>query len=216
LFAKKDNGRPFRDAQNNPYEIGRNVTVTSFQHRLTDSVDGYTSVMNGAAWYAGMISNLPIEKSTTMQPTGLAAVDFYFSNNQLLSIIEKGFVAVKNSNARGIAVVDGVTMAPSSDLSRRLSITRTLNACGNAIRRASEPFISLKNSIANRNALKTAIDGALHELVDILIWDFDFDIVNIETYSVDSVININYEIFPMNEIRSINNSISVARQTVSQ
>lgn len=213
LVAKKDNGRPMRDSQNNPYEIGRNVTVTAFQYRITDSVDSYTSILNGAAGYAGMISCLPVEKSTTMQPTGLSNVDFFFSNNQLLSIIGAGFVAVKNSDARGIAVVDGITMAPSSDLGRRLSITRTMNVCGNAIREASEPFISLKNSIANRNALKTAIDSALHELTDVLIWDYRFEIANIETYSVDSVININYEIFPMNEIRSINNSIRVTRQS---
>jgi hypothetical protein len=213
LVAKKDNGRPMRDSQNNPYEIGRNVTVTAFQYRITDSVDSYTSILNGAAGYAGMISCLPIEKSTTMQPTGLSNVDFYFSNNQLLSIVCAGFVAVKNSDSRGIAIVDGITMAPSSDLGRRLSITRTMNACGNAIRKVSEPYISLKNSIANRNALKTAIDSVLHELQDVLIWDYRFEIANIETYSVDSVININYEIFPMNEIRSINNSIRVTRQS---
>lgn len=216
LYAKRDNGRMMLDANGDPYEIGRNVTVTAFQYRLTDSVDNYTSILNGASGYAGMISCLPVEKSTTMQPTGLGNVDFCFSNNQLLSVIEAGFVVVKNTAKRGIAVVDGITMAPSSDLARRLSITRTMNACGNAIRNASEPFVSLKNNIANRNALNTAIDSALHELQDVLIWDYRFEIANIETYSVDSVININYEIFPMNEIRSINNSISVSRQSTQQ
>ena len=98
-----------------------------------------------------------------------------------------------------------------------------MNACGDAIRAAAEPYIGKKNSLQNRSALKTAVDSALNNLTDTLIWDYKFDIVNIGSeviklafpYTSDNHIDINYEIYPMNEIRSVVNSIVVSHQSTA-
>ena len=215
LYAKKPNGRMMLDANGDPYEIGANVSVTAFQYPLTDSSVNVTTTINGAAGYAGMISVLPVYQSTTMQSTGLNSVDFTFSASQLVEITNAGYVVTTNSDTKGICIADGVTMAPFTEFRRRLSIVRTMNACGDAIRAAAEPFIGKINNMTNRSALKTAIDSALGELKDKLIWNYKFDIVNLSSYTSDSHIDINYEIFPMNEIRSVQNFIKISHQSVA-
>lgn len=214
LFAKKPNGRVMLDNNGTPYEIGGNVSVTAFQYPITDSNVNVTTTVNGAAGYAGMISVLPVEQSTTMQATGLSSVDFTFSASQLVEITNAGYVATTNSTTKGICIADGVTKAPSTEFRRRLSIVRTMNACGDAIRRAAEPFIGKTNNLTNRASLKTAIDAALASLKDVLIWNYKFEIVDMSSFSSDSHIDVNYEIFPMNEIRSIQNFIKISHQSV--
>lgn len=214
LYAKKNNGRQMLDNNGNPYEIGGNVSVTAFQYPITDSTVNVTTTVNGAAGYAGMISVLPVEQSTTMQTTGLSSVDFTFSASQLVEITNAGYVVTTNSDTKGICIADGVTMAPFTEFRRRLSVVRTMNACGDAIRAAAEPFIGKINNLTNRSALKTAIDSALGELKDKLIWNYKFEIVNMSSQTSDSHIDINYEIFPMNEIRSIQNFIKISHQSV--
>jgi len=213
LYAKKWNGREMLGLDGNPYEVGGNVTVTAFQYPITSSNDGVVTTVNGAAGYAGMVSVLPVDQSTTLQPTGLPTVDFIFSNNQLKQLIGKGYVTTKMSSTKGICIADGVTMAPASEFRNRLSIVRTMNACGDSIRQAAEPYIGKKNNLQNRSALKTAVDGALNSLKDTLIWDYKFEIDNLSTYTSDAEINITYEIFPMNEIRSVTNSITISHQS---
>ena len=215
LYAKKPNGRMMLDNNGDPYEIGGNVSVTAFQYPVTDSAVNVTTTVNGAAGYAGMISTLPVEQSTTMQATNLNKVDFTFSSSQLVDITNAGFVVTTNSTTKGICIADGVTMAPSTEFRRRLSIVRTMNACGDAIRAAAEPFIGKTNNLTNRASLKTAIDSALSELKDKLIWNYKFEIINMSSYTSDSHIDVNYEIFPMNEIRSIQNFIKISHQSVA-
>ena len=215
LYAKKPNGRMMLDNNGDPYEIGANVSVTAFQYPVTDSSVNVTTTVNGAAGYAGMVSVLPVEQSTTMQSTGLNSVDFTFSASQLVEITNAGYVVTTNSDTKGICIADGVTMAPFTEFRRRLSVVRTMNACGDAIRAAAEPFIGKTNSLTNRSALKTAIDSALGELKDKLIWNYKFDIVNMSSYTSDSHIDVNYKIFPMNEIRSIENFITISHQSVA-
>ena len=215
LYAKKPNGRMMLNNNGDPYEIGGNVSITAFQYPITDSSVNVTTTVNGAAGYAGMISVLPVEQSTTMQSTGLPSVDFTFSASQLVEITNAGYVVTTNSDTKGICIADGVTMAPASEFRRRLSIVRTMNACGDAIRAAAEPFVGKTNSLQNRSSLQTAIDSALSELQDKLIWNYKFDIVNLSSYSSDSHIDVNYKIFPMNEIRSIQNFITISHQSVA-
>lgn len=215
LYAKKNNGRMMLNANDEPYEIGGKVSVTSFQYPVTDTSNSITTTVNGAAGYAGMISTLPVEQSTTNQPTGLTSVDYSFSNSQLRSITEAGFITTKYSDTNGIVIADGVTMAPASQYQRRLSVVRTVNACGDAIRAAAEPYIGKKNSLDNRNALKTAIDSALGALVNTLIWDYKFTVINLNSYTSDSHIDVNYDIFPIGEIRNVNNSIRITHQSTN-
>lgn len=216
LFAKKDNGHQMIDNLGNPLSIGHCVSVTAFQHPIVDVNTNVTITGNGAATYAGMISVLPVDQSTTMQSLGIENVDFQFSSSQLRDITTAGYVVTKKSATKGICITDGVTKAPITEFRSRLSVVRTMNRCGEVIRRAAEPFIGKINNLQNRASLKTAIDSALSELKDKLIWNYSFDIVNLSSYSSDSHIDVNYRIFPMNEIRSVENFITIEHQAGAQ
>lgn len=215
LYAKNGKGRLMLVTEGNPYEIGDHVSVTAFQYPLTDSTSNYTATVNGAAAYAGMLSTLPTAQSTTMQPITIGSQDFQFSNAQLSDVENAGYVVVKNTTTKGLCIADGVTMAPATDLRRRFAIVRTINTVGDVIRMAAEPFIGKTNSPAARNSLKTAIDSAMSTLKGQLIWDYSFEIQNMSSYTADSEINISYDVYPMGEIRSVNNQITVKRNANS-
>lgn len=215
LYAKNGKGRLMLVTEGNPYEIGAWVSVTAFQYPLTDTTSNYTTTVNGAAAYAGMLSTLPAAQSTTMQPITIGSQDFQFSNAQLSDVENAGYVVVKNTTSKGLCIADGVTMAPATELRRRFAIVRTINTIGDLIRTAAEPFIGKTNSLANRSALKTAIDSVMGTVKGQLIWDYSFEIQNMSSYTADSEINISYDVYPMGEIRSVNNQITVRRNASS-
>ena len=66
LYAKTYYGRNMLDNNNMPYPIGRNVSAVFAQNRVT-TPSSYVQVCNGATAYAGMVSALPLEQSSTAQ-----------------------------------------------------------------------------------------------------------------------------------------------------
>lgn len=213
LYAKAYDGSNMLGTDKMPYRIGNKISVTSFQHdEIANEADGYVTKANGAASYAGMISQLPIDQSSTYQPISIPqGVDFNFTNSQNVAMIKKGYVTTTESLNRGLTITDGVTMAESTDLTKRLMVQRILDEVSRLIRTAGEPFIGKPNNQANRNSLNTAIDSALKSIKDTLIQSYDYTIQNLATYSADSRINISYKIIPINEIREIYNNVSVVR-----
>ena len=87
-----------------------------------------------------------------------------------------------------------------------------MDKLGDVLRATCEPFIGMINNMQNRNALDTAIDSAMTQLKDDgLIWSYEYNIKNLNTYTSDSYLDINYTVFPINEIKEINNFISITR-----
>ena len=71
------------DKNNNPYPIGRNISIVFGQHPVVISTDGYYEyTSNSAAGYAGMVSTLPLDQSSTNQPINFF---FYFSKFNAIS-----------------------------------------------------------------------------------------------------------------------------------
>lgn len=206
MYVKNNYGRNMLNENNLPYSIGRAVTVTAFQENTT--VDNFTAILNGASAYAGLVSSLDIGKSSTAQTIDLTPA-YEFSRTQLQSLSSLGVVTVRNSFTKGYVVTDGVTMAPSDDLLRRLFNTRVMHYVEDLIRAACEPFIGTANNLANRNSLQTAIKSKLTELVDELLRSYDFTINSDDDVDQYTYIDINYTIVPMNEIREIRNYIRV-------
>ena len=207
MYAKNQAGRNMLDYNNQPYNIGRSVTVTLFQNQFTTS-NNYTSIVNGATAYAGLISQMDIGQSPTGQAIGITPM-YEFSRSQLQTLSDVGVITLRNSFTNGYVVTDGVTMAPNNDLLRRIFNGRIMHFVEDYIRAACEPFIGQANSIANRNSLNTAITAKLNSLLDTLIRRFEFNIVDDGTAEQYTYIEINYVIVPMNEIREIRNSIRV-------
>ena len=214
LYAKTYAGKNMLDSSNLPYGIGRYISITMFQYSvIANDSDGYVTKSNGAAGYAGMVSTLPITHSTTLQPINLVqGADFTFSRVYQEALVGKGFVVLKNSETKGLVIADGVTMDASTNYTKRLLASRIMDKIGDALRATCEPFIGMINNMQNRNALDTAIDSTMTQLKDDgLIWSYEYNIKNLNTYTSDSYLDINYTVFPINEIKEINNFISITR-----
>lgn len=213
MYAKHKQGHNMLGHDKMPYDIGMNVYVPVMQYGLVDD-DGNTAIVNGAAGIAGLVSSLPITESITMRPyVAGTGTQYTFSSSQIMEMSAIGFMVLRPSAIRGLCIADGTSMALPNKLTKSLAVTRAMDYCGDLIRIASEPYLSKMNSIANRNSLHTAIDSALNtKAKNIVINDYKFTIRNLDSYTDDGFIDISYEIFPMNEIRAINNSIRIVRK----
>lgn len=208
LYAKRPNGNDMLDKNNLPYPIGRAISVTFFQNSV-ETGDNYSYLSPGAAGYAGMVSTLPIDQSSTSQPINIGSTTFELTNYQLGRLTQAGYVTVKNSYTQGYVVTDGVTMAPTTSPFRRLSVTRIVNGIDEVIRVEAEPFIGKQNHLANRNSLQTAIKSALDKMVGKLIEKYDFKIIEDRAAERMGIIEIEYAIIPIYEIREVRNRLSV-------
>lgn len=210
LYAKTYYGRNILDKNNNPYPIGRNISIVFGQHPVVISTDGYYEyTSNSAAGYAGMVSTLPLDQSSTNQPINFSSTSPNLTQSQLGQLTAKGIVTFRRSFTKGIVVTDGVTMAPAESVFRRLSASRITGAVEDLIRQACEPFIGKQNHDANRNALYTAIDSKLSSIKGTLIEQYKFKLMYDQNSAKLGYIDINYDIVPIYEIRNIRNKIRV-------
>ena len=208
LFAKKENGNYMYDSNNEPYPLGRCLSITSMQYAVNPGSE-YNYVSNGAAGYAGMVSCLPVERSSTNQPINIPDLSYELSNYQLGRLNTKGIVCCKNSN-QGVVIVDGITQAPKTSAYRRLATSKTINAVDKVLRTAIDPFIGLVDSLTTRNSLNTAIKSALDTLKGVIINDFKFKIYTDASGGNLGVIRVDYVIVPYNEIREVRNRVEIS------
>lgn len=206
MYVKNNYGSNMLNENNLPYSIGRYISTTGFQEAVT--VNNYSAILNGAAAYAGLLSQLSIDKSSTAQTIEVTPM-YEFSRTQLQGLSNMGIVTVRNSFTKGYIVTDGVTMASSDDLLRRLFNTRVMHYVEDLIRAACEPFIGTANNSANRNSLQTAIKSKLNPLVDNLLRRYEFKVADDLSVDQYTYIDINYTIVPVNEIREIRNYMRV-------
>ena len=208
LVAKKTNGRDMLDGSNLPYPIGKNVSMVLGQYSV-NTLDGYSYTSTGAAGYAGMVSILPLDQSSTNQPINIPNPMYELTNYQLGKLTKKGYVTFKLSYTKGYVVTDGVTVAPVSSPHRRLSVTRITNAMEEVIRTATEPFIGKQNHLTNRNSMQTAIKSGLDNLKGKLIEAYEFKLSTDSASTKLGIINIEYRVVPIYEIREVRNKITV-------
>ena len=211
LYAKKDNGNYMYDSNNEPYPIGRCVSIVFMQYAVGTG-DGYNYTSSGAAGYAGMVSNLPIDRSSTNQPIAISEMSYELSNYQLGRLNSKGIVCAKNSTTNGVVIVDGITQAPVTSAYRRLSAAKTINAVDKILRNVLEPYIGLMDSLTVRNSMNTALKSALNDLKDVIIQDYKFKIYTDSSNGNLGVIRIDYVLIPLNEIREIRNRVEITDQ----
>lgn len=209
LYAKKNNGRNLLDANNEPVSIGRNISVVFAGEYVNMDSNSYSFLSNGAAAYAGIISQLEITRSSTMYSITISPV-FELTHSQLEALTELGIITVRNSYTKGYVITDGSTMAEASDIMKRLNVVRIAGAVEDGIRAAAEPYIGKQNTLENRNAMETAITSEFKILVSNgLISSYDFTIMDDATADYYTYVDINYDIVPVGEIRNVHNVISV-------
>lgn len=208
FVAKKGNGTDMLDRNNMPYPIGRKISVIVGQYAVVTD-DNFTFISNMAAGYAGMISRLPLDQSSTCQPISIPEPMFELTNYQLGALTTSGFVTIKKSYSKGWVITDGITMAPAGSAYKRLSASRISDGLEDIIRRVCEPYIGKQNHLANQNSLRSAIKSELDKLKDKLIEQYDFRLVSDRQATKLGRIDIDYSVVPIYEIKSINNRITV-------
>lgn len=209
LYAKNNYGRNILDRNNYPYAIGKNISITFGQYFVNMENENYQFLSKGDAGYAGMVSLLPLDQSSTSQTIDLDAITFRLTPSQLVKMTKAGIVTFKQSFTKGIVVTDGITMAPIDSAFRRLAAWRIMGAVEDLIRQAAEPFIGKQNHVTNRNSLYTAIKSRLEKIKGTLIEAYEFNMIVDPKLLKFSYINIEYTIVPVYEIREIRNQISV-------
>ena len=207
LYAKKSNGNNMLNNNNVPHPIGRCISIPFMQYTVTTG-NGYNYVSNGAAGYAGMVSTLAADRSSTNQPIAINNLAFELSNYQLSKLTGKGVVTCKRTT-QGLVITDGITMAPVDSAYRRLSTAKVINVVDRELRRVIEPFIGLQDNLATLNSLNTAITSVLNKLKENLINYYDFKIVTDQASARLGIIKIQYVIIPTNEIKEVRNTVSV-------
>ena len=207
LYAKRPNGNNMLNNNNMPHPIGRAISIPFVQYTVTTG-NGYNYVSNGAAGYAGMVSTLDADKSSTNQPINLPTLAFELSNYQLSKLTGKGIVTVKTTT-QGTVVTDGVTMAPVDSAYRRLSTTKVINVVDAALREVIAPYIGSQDNLATRNSLQTAITSRLNKLKEKLISYYKFNIISDSSAARLGIIKVQYVVIPYNEIKEVRNTLSV-------
>lgn len=207
LYAKKGNGNNMLNNNNVPHPIGRCLSVPFMQYSVTTG-NGYNYVSNGASGYAGMVSTLAADRSSTNQPIAIGNLSFELSNYQLSKLTGKGIVTCKRTT-QGLVITDGITMAPVDSAYRRLSTTKVINIVDKSLRQVIDPFIGLQDNLATKNSLNTAITSVLNKLKESLIKYYDFKIVTDPAAERLGIIKIQYTIIPTNEIKEVRNTVSV-------
>ena len=207
LYAKRPNGNNMLNNNNMPHPIGRAISIPFVQYTVTTG-NGYNYVSNGAAGYAGMVSTLDADKSSTNQPISLPTLAFELSNYQLSKLTGKGIVTVKTTT-QGTVVTDGITMAPVDSAYRRLSTTKVINVVDAALREVIEPYIGSQDNLATRNSLQTAITSRLNKLKEKLISYYKFNIISDSSAARLGIIKVQYVVIPYNEIKEVRNTLSV-------
>ena len=208
LVAKKPNGANVLDVKSLPYPIGRKVSVTFGQYVVTTD-SGYSYLSNMAAGYAGMVSRLSLDQSSTCQPFDIPTPMFELSKYQLTELTKAGYVTAKNSYTKGWVITDGITMAAVDSPFKRLSATRIADGVEDVIREVCEPYIGKTNNLANQNSLRAAIKSELDKLKDKIIEDYGFEISTDSSSAALGVLNIEYAIVPLDEIKQIKNNITI-------
>lgn len=211
LYAKRPNGNNMLNNNNMPHPIGLRISVPFIQYIVTTG-NGYNYVSNGAAGYAGTVSALPAERSSTNQPINVPTLAFELSNYQLSQLTGKGIVTIKNTTA-GTVITDGVTMAPIDSAYRRLSTAKVMNIVDASLREIIQPFIGLRDNLSNINSMTTAITSRFEKLKESLISYYEFNIIPDPVASALGEVKIQYVIVPYNEINKVHNTLSITKNS---
>jgi hypothetical protein len=164
------------DANGNPIELGRYISVCASYVRIFNPFDttgwGYPGVTTGL--YAGYVATLNEKNSPINQVLPGASHLIPIRARVLDKLIQAGYV-VTMKKPKGLVVLDSPTAArPTSDF-YALTTMRIVKKVIDVFRAKVDPFIGKSVSGLTRTALETAIDQGLKGLMQAgYITSYDF------------------------------------------
>lgn len=162
LYLKNTAGQKVYGTDQRPVDIGGYISIVAAPDLAfgDDTLGLYAS--NGVAAYAGLVSALKAEfSSTNRKVVSAIGLRYELSATQLSELTGAGYVTFRSSFDQGVVVTDGITAAgPMSDF-QRLTTKRITKAVMNVVRGVCEPFIGMPNNLPQRNAITTSIQAGL-------------------------------------------------------
>lgn len=203
-----------KDAKKNPIDIGAYISVVAnwvryrneSGSRLYPDRGYYNGPGDGV--YAGMMSILPPEESTTNQIVSGCEPLRDYSPRQVNRLSGARFVSFW-TQPHGFVVASGMTGAYNiSETYRsdfvRLTTVQITHEVISAVRVVASPFIGKPNNTTNRSALEAAIDEGLGKLQERgALEGFRFSLVSTPTMRVLGQIIVDLTIVPAFEIQEI-------------
>lgn len=165
----------------NVVDVGRHLTVIAGPDLILSTREIGFYLENGAAVYAGMVTNLPAQSATTNKVLpNVKTLNGVFNKNTLetlnqgigynpsaKSLGSAAYTTFKTSNQVNapIVVADNTAAQRTSDY-RTLQIFRIVNLASSLCKAVLFPFIGEPNSPATRTAMKTQLTTHLQKMVD--------------------------------------------------
>ena len=210
MYAKKYNGNNIYTANNRPYSIGRCVSIVFAQYPVSTG-NGYAYISSGASGYAGMLSTLAADVSSTNQNIAIdnSSLMLNLSNYQLTRLNTQGIVCFRKIGDV-VKVVDGITQDEMDSPYRRLSTIKIMNATAKLLRDAIQPFIGKTRSDETMNAMETAIKSVLNKVTGVLITKYSYTISTSVDDNYLGIVRIKYAITPAYEIKQVFNELEIS------
>ena len=210
MHAKKYNGNNIYTNNNLPYSIGRCVSIVFSQYPVNTG-NGYNYISSGASGYAGMLSTLDADTSSTNQDINIGneSLMLNLSNYQLTRLNTAGIVCFRKVGDV-VKVVDGITQDEPDSPYRRLSTIKIMNAIAKLLRTAILPFIGKTRSNETMNSMETAIKSVLNKVTGVLITNYSYSISAENDDNYLGIVRIKYAITPAYEIKQVFNELEIS------
>jgi hypothetical protein len=159
-------------------------------------------ITNAATLYAGLITSLQAQDSTTYKYIGRAIVGvrYKLSRKQLNDLAEARYVTMQLEDDLGTIVTMDVTAAPVGSDYDKLTTTRIVKLVSDIIRRVAKPYVGKPNTHYKTNSLTTEINSALTKLTradNNAIQAFDFQLESSPQEQRQGILRIEVDVVPV-------------------
>lgn len=208
------NGDLIYNDSHEPIDIGfyiNNVFGPEAGFTLND-IGSY--VASAANSYAGLVTTLEPQNSTTNHQFDVLGLRYTLSESQHNQLAGAGYVTFEariNSNgSKTYKVKDGTTASLKTSDYNRLSTVRITHYVVQQIRNVADKYIGLPNGLAQRNSLATEIQAALDNIRDAgIVNDFKFEMYSSVRDQVMGNVFITLELVPAFEMRRILTTVAL-------
>lgn len=197
-----------------PIDIGFYVNVIFGPEVGFSTADLGNYISGGGVAYAGLVSTLEPQNSTTNHQFDVVGLRYTLSEAQHNQLAGKGYITfearIDKTGAKTYKVKDGVTGSKKTSDYTRLTTVRISHYVVQLIRNTAEKFIGLPNGLGQRNSLATEIQAVLDAVRDAgILNDFQFEMYSSARDQVLGNIFIKLDLVPVFETRKIATTVAL-------
>ena len=207
-------GQVLKDRGGRSIDIGRYISVFAGVQTFFNNIDetGFGYHANGAGYYAGFYSTLPVQSAPTNKVAETAIQPFKLSKTKLNSLAKYSMIAYKEKNGV-LRFSDAPTAARKNSDFRRLTTIRVVNEVIDSIRDVAEPYIGEPNTANSRQSLQNNINLELGKMQELgIVQRFEAKVSATTRQQIEGDATVELIIVPPFELRKITIITSLAKQ----